>query len=146
MASRVDIIAAVLRRPRLRRPVLAHELRERLVQGVGAGSTIVDWTATVPQLAEAIDDALLAGEEKDTPAGAPSTALPSDGHALIVRTVGVDLLGSCQCGRAIGRTPRARSMDGMTGLWERHVDSVSAQAWAEALTVLPTSGEVVSRG
>jgi hypothetical protein len=145
MSSRADVIAAVLRRPRLLRPVLAHELRERLVQGIGAGSTLAEWTATVPQLAEAIDTALK-GEEKDTPEGAPSTSLPSDGHALIVRTVGVDLLGSCQCGKPIGRTPRARSMDGMTGLWERHVDSVSGQAWAEALTVLPTSSEVVSRG
>lgn len=146
MPSRVDLIAAVLRRPRLLRPVVAHELRERLVQGVGAGSTVVDWVATVPQLAEAIDTALTA-EEKDTPVqGAPSTPLPSDGHALIVRTVGVDLLGSCQCGRPIGRTPRARSMDGMTGLWESHVDAVSGQAWAEALTVLPASSEVVSRG
>jgi hypothetical protein len=53
-------------------------------------STDPDWTATIPQLAEAIDRALTISEEKDTPAdsGATSTArarilaaLQAAGHA-----------------------------------------------------------------
>jgi hypothetical protein len=90
----------------------------------------------VPQLAEAIDTALKE-EEKDIPAGTLSTPLPSDGHALIIRTVGVDLLGSCQCGQGIGRTPRTRSVEGLAGLWEHHVSTMTDQAWAEALTAIP---------
>lgn len=64
-ASRHDTIAAVLRRPILRRPIVAHELRERIVRGSEPGSTVTAWTATVPQLAEAIDTAL----QKDTRGG-----------------------------------------------------------------------------
>ncbi|MEV8124825.1 hypothetical protein AB0P07_12030 [Streptomyces sp. NPDC085944] len=69
MTSRTDTIAAVLRRPRLTRPVVAHELRERLVQGLEPGGTATEWTATVPQLAEAINTKLEereAREQKDT--------------------------------------------------------------------------------
>lgn len=78
MRSRTDIIAAVLRRPTFRRPVVGHELRGAQVQLLGRNSDLT-WTATVPQLAEAIDTALLKNEEKDTPtgnqpAGAASTA------------------------------------------------------------------------
>ncbi|MFE9935897.1 hypothetical protein [Streptomyces hirsutus] len=72
MTTRTDTIAAVLRRPRLQRPVLAHELREHLVQGVGPAGTDKEWTATVPQIAEAIDAALREAErreEKDTRRG-----------------------------------------------------------------------------
>ncbi len=66
MTSRTDTIAAVLRRPRIKRQVLAHELRGRLVQSTAPGGTTVDWSATVPQLAEAIDVELAKREEKDT--------------------------------------------------------------------------------
>lgn len=69
MISRTDTIASVLRRPHLTRPVVAHELRERLVQGLEPGGTATDWTATVPQLAEAINTQLEereAREQKDT--------------------------------------------------------------------------------
>ncbi|MFB7597213.1 hypothetical protein [Streptomyces sp. NPDC056160] len=90
MTSRTDTIAAVLRRPVLKRPVLGHELRERLVQGLGPGTTVAAWTATVPQLAEAIETALVRQEQKDTrgrrPAGESTAraqvlaALASAGH------------------------------------------------------------------
>ncbi|MFF9269133.1 hypothetical protein [Streptomyces rochei] len=66
MPSRTDTIVAVLRRPRLKRQVLAHELAGRMVQSTAPGSTAVDWSATVPQLAEAIDTALTQQEQKDT--------------------------------------------------------------------------------
>ncbi|EYT83975.1 hypothetical protein CF54_04170 [Streptomyces sp. Tu 6176] len=65
MTRRTDTIAAVLRRPVLKRPVVGHELRERLVQGLGPGSTDAAWTATVPQLAEAIDTALTTQERRE---------------------------------------------------------------------------------
>lgn len=168
MTSRTDLIAAVLRRPRLKRPVLAHELRGRLVQGLGAGSTDVEWTATIPQLAEAIDTALQKAqerEEKDTRRRAQrrvdgSTAraellavlqeagyneaaavdllarafrephtIPVDaefretlagGHALVVEYGDCEFLGSCQCGRRLGRVTPDKPIDGLAGLWERH--------------------------
>ncbi|WP_073946485.1 hypothetical protein [Streptomyces kebangsaanensis] len=168
MPSRTDTIAAVLRRPVLRRPLLAHELRGHVVQGLGPGSTETAWTATVPQLAEAIDTALQAraqSEEKGTRLGtqppvggstaraeilavladagynqAAATELlarahrephtdPPDlefretlagGHALIVQYGDCELIGSCQCGRALGRIRPDRSLDQLAGLWERH--------------------------
>jgi len=136
--SRTDTIAAVLRRPTLLRPIVAHELRGPLVQGLDRGTTVA-WQATVPQLAEAIDTALQE-EEKDIPArGTAFTALPSDGHALIVRPVGGDFLGSCQCGQAIGRTPRTKPVDHLVGLWERHTAPLADQAWADAIASLPTT-------
>ncbi|MYS44073.1 hypothetical protein GTY23_23140 [Streptomyces sp. SID5998] len=93
MTSRTETIAAVLRRPKLARPILAHELRQHVVQGLGPGTTAADWTATVPQLAEAIDTALLRQEQKDTrgrtrpPAGESTArgqvlaALQATGHS-----------------------------------------------------------------
>ncbi|MGW5509935.1 hypothetical protein ACWEV9_19490 [Streptomyces albogriseolus] len=166
MTSRTDVIAGVLRRPRLKRPVLAHELRQALVQGLGSG-TEVRWTATVPQLAEAIDTALTAAgrEEKDTRRGSqprpggstaraellavlqaagyndaaavdlvarafrePHTDPPdlefretlAGGHALVVQYGDCELLGSCQCGRRLGRVTPDRPIDHLAGLWERH--------------------------
>jgi len=140
--SRTDTIAAVLRRPHLLRPIVAHELRGPLVQGLDRGTTVA-WQATVPQLAEAIDTALQE-EEKDIPAdaGTAFTALPSDGHALIIRPVGGDFIGSCQCGQALGRTPRTKPVDHLVGLWERHTAPIADQAWADALTALPTTASV----
>ncbi|MFF3928617.1 hypothetical protein [Streptomyces hirsutus] len=87
MPSRTDTIAAVLRRPRLQRPVLAYELREHLVQGVGPAGTDKEWTATVPQIAEAIDAALLEAErreEKDTRRGSQPRVGGSTARAEIL--------------------------------------------------------------
>ncbi|MFZ4206813.1 hypothetical protein ACOZE4_18445 [Streptomyces griseoincarnatus] len=167
MTSRTDVIAAVLRRPRLKRPVLAHELRQSLVQGLRIGTT-VEWTATVPQLAEAIDSELAKQEQreqKDTRRGSqprpggstaraellavlqesgyneaaavdllvrafrePHTSPPdkefretlAGGHALVVQYGDCELLGSCQCGRRLGRVTPDRPIDHLAGLWERH--------------------------
>ncbi|MDX2700338.1 hypothetical protein [Streptomyces ipomoeae] len=75
--ARADIIAATLRKPKFRRPHVGHELRGSIVQLRGLNSDVM-WSATVPQIAEAIDEALTR-EEKDTrgggqPSGAASTA------------------------------------------------------------------------
>ncbi|MDT6983701.1 hypothetical protein ACFSUJ_12005 [Streptomyces lusitanus] len=166
MTSRTDVIARVLRRPRLKRPVLAHELRQ-MVQGLGTG-TDVEWTATVPQLAEAIDSELTKQEQreqKDTRRGSqprpggstaraellavlqesgyneaaaldlvarafrePHTDPPdlefretrAGGHALLVEYGDCELLGSCQCGRRLGRVTPDKPIDHLAGLWERH--------------------------
>ena len=106
--NRAETIAGVLRRPVLKRPVLAHEVSERLVQGLGARSTVVEWTATVPQLAEAID-----------------TALGAD-HALIVEYHGIDLVGTCQCGRRLGRINPATRLDALAVPWVRHTEEHAA--------------------
>ncbi|MFD5656971.1 hypothetical protein [Streptomyces hirsutus] len=87
MTARTDTIAAVLRRPRLQRPVLAHELREYLVQGIGPAGTDTKWTATVPQIAEAIVTALREAErreEKDTRRGSQPRAGGSTARAEIL--------------------------------------------------------------
>ncbi|WP_329338542.1 hypothetical protein OG866_26965 [Streptomyces sp. NBC_00663] len=108
--TRAETIADVLRRPVLKRPVLAHELRGRLVQGLGAGSTAAEWTATVPQLAEAIDAALGAG------------------HALVIEHQGGDLVGTCQCGRRLGRINPATRLDALAVPWVRHTEERTAAA------------------
>lgn len=87
MTARTATIAAVLCRPRLQRPVLAHELREHLVQGIGPAGTDKEWTATVPQIAEAIDTALLEAErreEKDTCRGRQPRAGGSTARAELL--------------------------------------------------------------
>ncbi|QJT01765.1 hypothetical protein G9272_16800 [Streptomyces asoensis] len=136
--SRVAVIARVLRGERPVRQLLACELRGQVVQLLGYGTTDPTWTATPELLAEAIDAGLTRAEreEKDTPAGAPSTA-----HALVLEADGLDLVGVCQCGRRIGRAPLARSVDGLVGLWQRHTDQADrdAAAWADALTALPNT-------
>ncbi|MDX3162390.1 hypothetical protein PV516_01065 [Streptomyces scabiei] len=68
MKDRADIIADALRAPNLGRPYVGRELRGPLVQLLGPNSDQL-WVASVPQLAEAIDNAIRASEEKDTPAG-----------------------------------------------------------------------------
>lgn len=72
MNERAGIIAAALYKPKFRRPYVGHELRGAIVQLRGRNSDVI-WSATVSQIAEAIDEALTR-EEKDTPAGATSTA------------------------------------------------------------------------
>jgi hypothetical protein len=87
MTSRIDTIAGVLRQPKLWRPVLGHELREHVVECLGPGSTEPRWTATVPQLAEAIDTALQKSEEKDTPVATRPTGTASTARAEIIRVL-----------------------------------------------------------
>jgi hypothetical protein len=66
MTSRIELIAAVLRRPGPVREPLAVELRGTVVQMVGPSTSHATWTATPEVLAAAIDSAL----QKDTPTGA----------------------------------------------------------------------------
>ncbi|WP_330349622.1 hypothetical protein [Streptomyces sp. NBC_00582] len=134
--SRIDVIAAALRKPDLQRAFLGHELRGALVQGLGPGSTVPEWTATVPMLAEAVDTALTGAEEKDITAAAGT---PSTPHALAIKFDGVDLVGVC-CGRVIGRTPPDRPLaPGLIGLWQRHTGEPDRdKAWADALASLQT--------
>ncbi|MFF9279566.1 hypothetical protein [Streptomyces griseosporeus] len=42
------------------------------------------------------------------------------GHALVVEYGDCDVIGSCQCGRALGRIRPNGRLDGLVGLWERH--------------------------
>lgn len=140
MRTRAEIIANVLRHPQPVRPPLAYELRGSVVQLLGPGTTDPTWVATPEVLAQAIDTALTREREKDIPAssaGTPSTP----GHTLVLQADCVDYVGACGCGRPIGRTPRARSLDGLVGLWEQHVEADSA--WAEALASLPASATVI---
>lgn len=148
MPSRLDVIAAVLRDPAPVRPLLAYELRSSIVQLLGPGTTDPTWTATPGLLAEAIDAGLARAErkEKDIPADTSSTAgtqgttSAAPAHALVLESDGLDLVGICRCGRPIGRTPLARSVDGLVGVWEQHC--IQEVAWADALTALPSTSPV----
>ncbi|MFM9542276.1 hypothetical protein [Streptomyces turgidiscabies] len=82
-SSRIDIIAAVLRRPVFHRPIVGHELRGALVQLLGRDSDVT-WSATVPQIAEAIDTALQKNEKKDTPAGSQPAGAASTARGEIL--------------------------------------------------------------
>jgi len=122
--TRAEIIAGVLRRPSLKRPVLAHELRERLVQGLGPGTTEAEWTATVPQLADAIGTALAAF---DTATAAAASGSEAAGHALVVAYRGRDLVGICQCGRVLGHIGPGTRLDALAVPWIRHTDLTAAR-------------------
>ena len=71
--------------------------------------------------------------QADQPSEASAEAL-AGGHALVIEFDGSQFLGSCQCGRRLGRITSAESADALSGLWERHT-----------LTELPTS-TVASNG
>ncbi|MGW3110521.1 hypothetical protein [Streptomyces sp. NPDC001091] len=42
------------------------------------------------------------------------------GHALVVQAGHLELRGSCQCGRALGRTTATGTVNSLAALWERH--------------------------
>lgn len=123
--NRADTIAAVLRRPPLKSPYVAHELRGRLIQGLAPGSTVAEWTATVPQLAEDIDTALTAMDAAT--AGAMAGSLPA-GHALVIENRGPDLVGTCQCGRPLGRIRPGTRLDALAAPWIKHTTEALAAA------------------
>ncbi|MEI5522489.1 hypothetical protein WB388_17960 [Streptomyces brasiliscabiei] len=95
MTARAAVIAAALRQPDLRRPYVGHEVRAGVVQLLGR-STDPDWTATIPQLAEAIDSALTISEKKDTPADTQPVGAASTARAQILTAL-----------QAAGHTPTA---------------------------------------
>ncbi|WP_406157686.1 hypothetical protein [Streptomyces canus] len=142
MTPRAARIAAALRLVQPVRPLLAYELRGSVVQLFGPGTTDPTWTATPELLAEAIDEDLTQAEEKDIPAGSitaggPGTAFTP--HALVLARDEHDFVGTCACGRAIGRSPQGRSTDGLVGLWEQHADQADRDAiWADALSATAT--------
>jgi hypothetical protein len=146
MTPRAARIAAFLRRFQPVRQPLGYELRDSVVQLLGPGTTDPTWTATPVLLAEAIDQDLTRAEEKDTPAGsttAGGTGAPFTAHALVLNRDAHDFVGTCQCGRAIGRTPQSRPLDGLVGVWEQHADQTGPDAaWADALTSLPVSSSI----
>jgi hypothetical protein len=152
MPSRVTVIDQLLRRPAPVREPLACELRGSVVQLLGPGTTVPSWQATPSVLAEAIDTALCKREreEKDTQAGngrsgestargalftalqdggaaggAPAAGSLAGGHALVVEQGAGELVGSCQCGRRLGRLTSSGSVDGLAGLWELHLTQLA---------------------
>ena len=143
MTPRAARIADLLRRPQPVRPLLAYELRGSVVQLLGPGTTDPTWTATPALLAEAIDQNLTRSEEKDTRADSQSAGAASTPHALVIHRDGRDFVGVCRCGRAIGRTPQARPLDGLVGLWEQHADQAGPDAaLTDALTSLTSSSSI----
>lgn len=69
MTARLNIIAAALRAPKTARPYVGHEMRGPMLMLTGLNSDLI-WSATIPQIAEAIDQALQEQEreEKGIPA------------------------------------------------------------------------------
>lgn len=124
--DRTDVIAGVLRRPALRRRLLGHELRGRLIQGLARDSTVPEWIATIPQLAEDLDTAVTAA---DAAAAAITAASAGAGHALVVEQRGIDLVGTCQCGRPLGRIRPGSPLDALAVPWITHTtDALAASA------------------
>ncbi|GEC02985.1 hypothetical protein SSP24_06400 [Streptomyces spinoverrucosus] len=74
----------------------------------------------MPQLAEAIDTALTKWDAATAGALAGSEAA---GHALIVSHEGSDLVGTCQCGRRLGRITPGRPLDALAVPWVRHTST-----------------------
>lgn len=137
--SRVSVILSVLSSAGPVRPLLAYEQRGPVVQLLASGTTDPTWQAPPALLAAAIDQALIAAEEKVTPANAATAGTATTPHALVIHRDGPDFVGACQCGRPIGRTPQARSLDGLVGLWEQHATLADPDAtWADALSSLAT--------
>ncbi len=149
MTTRVETIAAFLRRPAPVRQPLGCELRGSVIQLLGPGTTDPTWTATPEVLGAAIEAHLdqAVREEKDIPAGPSAgtqgTTSTAPAHALVLESDGLDLVGTCRCGRPIGRTPLTRSIDGLVGTWEQHCTQAAQDtAWADALTALPATNAI----
>lgn len=144
MADRIEVIRGVLMAGQPVRPLLAYEQSGPLVQLLASHTTLPTWQAPPTLLAKAIDLELSRVEEKDIPTGSTTAGDPGTTftpHALILTRDEHDFVGACQCGRPIGRTPLARSVDGLVGLWEQHAaQSDPDAAWTDAVTSLhPTS-------
>ncbi|MDT7847246.1 hypothetical protein [Streptomyces justiciae] len=134
------MILRVLRSPQPVRPLLAYELRGPVVQLLASGTTDPTWQAPPGLLATEIVKALIASEEKAIPSRAQQLETPATPHVLILTPAGPDYVCTCRCGRAIGRTPNGRSVDGLVGLWEQHaLEADPNTAWADALTSLPAT-------
>ncbi|MET9140517.1 DUF6895 family protein [Streptomyces parvulus] len=106
MTSRTDTIAAVLRHPRVKRVTLAHELGGRMVQSTAPGGTTVDWSATVPQLAEALNTALEQAEQKDTLRRAQRLAGASTARAEILEVLESAGYNAAAAAELLGRAHR----------------------------------------
>lgn len=91
MTTRADLIAAALRSPQIGRPYVGHEMRGPMLMLTGPHSDLI-WSATIPQIAEAIDQALKEQEEKDIPAtGTASTPPLSFGRPADHRRIVAEL-------------------------------------------------------
>lgn len=138
-ASSFGVILGVLQSEQPVRPLMAYELSGPLVQLLASHTTDPTWQAPPGMLAAAIDQALARAEEKDIPAdtnvGSGTAFTP---HALVLELDGPDFRATCKCGRAIGRTPQDRPVDGLVGLWEQHLAQTDPDtAWARAVGSLP---------
>jgi hypothetical protein len=113
MTTRVDVIAAALHKPSLRRPYVGRELRSGVLQLHGR-STDPDWTATIPQIAEAIDSALRKHEEKDIPGGGQPSGTASTARAQILtalQAAGHTAESAAELLACADREPRDRDPD-----------------------------------
>ncbi|MFE3855225.1 hypothetical protein ACFXPN_29340 [Streptomyces griseorubiginosus] len=145
MADRLEVIRKVLVAGQPVRPLLAYEQSGPLVQLLASHTTLPTWQAPPTLLAKAIDLELVRAEEKDIPTGSstsatgPGTAFTP--HALVLTRDEHDFVGTCRCGRPVGRAPQGRSVDGLVGLWEQHAAQADPDAaWVDAVTSLhPTS-------
>jgi hypothetical protein len=91
MTDRLGVIAAALRAPKIDRPYVGHEMRGPMLMLTGLNSDLI-WSATIPQIAEAIDQALQEQEEKDIPAtGTASTPPLSFGRPADHRRIVAEL-------------------------------------------------------
>ncbi|MFI5685857.1 hypothetical protein [Streptomyces sp. NPDC051636] len=66
---------------------------------------------------------LLARAFREPHANPPDPDFPetlAGGHALVLQFGGCELIGTCQCGRVLGRTTSNGTADSLAALWERH--------------------------
>lgn len=59
-------------------------------------------------------------EPRTDPADTEFVETLAGGHALVVEFGDCEFIGTCQCGRLLGRITQAGSVDQLAGLWERH--------------------------
>ncbi|OYP17017.1 hypothetical protein CFC35_22990 [Streptomyces sp. FBKL.4005] len=104
---------------------LQKDTRRRIQQQTGESTARAEILAVLQAAGYPAGPAaeLIARAFREPHASGQSPAVPetlAGGHALIVQRTEFELLGTCQCGRALGRTTSHGTADSLAVPWERH--------------------------
>ncbi|WP_330339364.1 hypothetical protein [Streptomyces sp. NBC_00557] len=104
---------------------LEKDTRRRIPAAAGGSTARAEIVAVLQAVGYQAEEAtnLLARAFRQPHASPPATGFPktlAGGHALVLEFGDCELVGTCQCGRVLGRTTANGTADSLAALWERH--------------------------